>query len=72
MINDYMGEYTLRKSKSMQVLNPKDIYRLEIENIVAELTPIENLEDAEKKMKRIKRRHQHLKHFDQKYYSKLN
>ena len=30
MINDYMGEYTLKKSKSMQVLNPKDIYRLEI------------------------------------------
>ena len=46
MINDYMGEYTLKKSKSMQVLNPKDIYRLEIENIVAELTPIEKLEDA--------------------------
>ena len=34
--------------------------------------PIEKLEDAEKKMIRIKRRHQHLKHFDQKYYSKLN
>jgi hypothetical protein len=46
MINDYMGEYTLKKSKSMQVLNSKDIYRLEIENIVAELTPIDKLEDA--------------------------
>jgi hypothetical protein len=30
LINDYMGEYTAKRSKSMQVLNPKDIYRLEI------------------------------------------
>lgn len=29
IINDYMGEYGLKKSKSM-MLNPKDIYRMEI------------------------------------------
>jgi len=45
MINDYMGEFALKKSKSA-MLNPKDVYRLEIENMVAELTPIEGLEDA--------------------------
>ena len=45
---------------------------MEIEEMVAQLTPIEQLEDAEKKMQKIKRRTKHLQTFDKKYYMKLN
>ncbi len=32
----------LKKSKSQEI-NPKDIYRMEIESLVGQLTPIEHL-----------------------------
>lgn len=53
-------------------LNPKDIYRMEIEHLVGQLTPIEQLEDSDKMMKRLKRRYQHLRKFDKAYYINLN
>jgi len=40
LMNDYMME-KLKKNKS--VINTRDIYRFEIEALVAELTPIEEL-----------------------------
>jgi len=33
----------LKKSKSNPEINPKDVYRIEIEELVAQLTPIEQL-----------------------------
>ena len=60
-----------RTSKSIEI-NPKDIYRLEIEALVARPTEIEEMEDAEQLMRRLKRRYQHLRKFDRAYYSKLN
>ena len=69
-MNDYMMD-KLKKSKS-QVINVKDIYRFEIEALVGQLTPIEELEEADKKMQRLKRRNKHLLTFDKNYYLKLN
>jgi hypothetical protein len=43
-MKDYMF-HKLKKSKS-QELNPKDIYRFEMESIIAELTPIEELMES--------------------------
>lgn len=40
--------------------------------MVSKAVEIEELEDAEKLMKRLKRRYQHLRRFDKEYYSKLN
>lgn len=60
-----------RHSKSQEI-NPKDVYRIEIETMVSKAVEIEELEDAEKLMKRLKRRYQHLRRFDKEYYSKLN
>ena len=37
-----------------------------------EMTEVSKLEDAERRMKRVKRRHQHLVRFDRQYYAKLN
>ena len=70
LMNDYMMD-KLKKSKS-QVINVKDIYRFEIEVLVGQLTPIEELEEADKKMQRLKRRNKHLLTFDKNYYLKLN
>ena len=70
LMNDYMMD-KLKKSKS-QVINVKDIYRFEIEALVGQLTPIEELEEADKKMQRLKRRNKHLLTFDKNYYLKLN
>lgn len=39
---------------------------------MSELTPIEKLLAAEKRIEILKKKHQHLKYFDQNYYSKLN
>ena len=69
-MNDYMMD-KLKKSKS-QVINVKDIYRFEIEALVGQLTPIKELEEADKKMQRLKRRNKHLLTFDKNYYLKLN
>jgi hypothetical protein len=38
LLKDYMMS-KLKKSRSMEI-QPKDIYRLEMEHLVAELTPI--------------------------------
>jgi hypothetical protein len=70
LLSDYMiGK--LKRSKSQEI-NPKDAYRMEIEEMVAQLTPIEDLQEADKKMQRLKRRAKHLHTFDKNYYSKLN
>ena len=61
----------LRRSKSQEI-NPKDVYRMEIEEMVAQLTLLEELEEAEKKMQRLKRRTRHLLTFDKHYYLRLN
>ena len=45
---------------------------MEIEEIVARLTPIEELGEAEKRMQRLKRRTKHLYTFDKAYFMRLN
>ena len=70
LMHDYMMN-KLRKSRSQEI-NPKDVYRMEIEELVSQLTPIAELEEAEKKMQKLKKRTKHLATFDRKYYSKLN
>lgn len=70
LVKDYMTG-KLKKSRSMEI-NPKDLYRMEIEHLVAELTPIEQLEESERKMVRLKKRYRHLVTFDKQYFSKLN
>lgn len=68
-MHDY-GMNKIKSSRSVEV-NPKDIYRIEIESLVSKPIEIEEMDDAEKLMKRLKRRYQHLRKFDKNYYSRL-
>jgi hypothetical protein len=43
IMSDYMGDFNMKRSKSMHVLNPKDAYRVEMEAIMCELTPIDKI-----------------------------
>lgn len=71
MLKDYQV-YGMRKEKSIKEVRAKDLYRLEVESLVAELTDIEELEEAENKMRRLKKRHKNLISFDKDYFMGLN